>query len=586
MIRVLSLIISALLASSIVDATPADLIATRNLFRRASTAGYVINDQCSSNTQDRAITRRFNGIFFGNFTAGGFRGIVGPLAVQGNFSAPNYNINTLLPATCNGTTSLSSLSWVLGGNTNSFNTQVYGQVLIGGNNSSLEEIVELQDNCTVVENQGTGPIDFEGLRTNREKSSEILSSLVPTQQVLDDGETHVVLQPEDSNYEVFLFHSCQGDQCSTFPKIESNPDGIFFGRGNWKGLQNAVLGSNKTLVFNVPVTNNTTITISTDSPSQGLYTCRVVYNFYPVNNEGIFMPDGTFDIIRNTKGMFGGYILAPRARIFDGDTGYFAGNIVGKEYAWTAYAKVDGDVVGASIDWYVGPSNCTSFTGCIPLHEDYVFPIYVPIPSPVPSSSRIRTQTHSVTRAIETTRTVSSVPFVPQPIESYPNSIAASCTPTTLFRQGPEVTIIVPGSTAVVDIEDGKVTTVTVGDKTYTFIPDVKVITEIDTIITSTTVINGGHTVTDTIHTNYPDHTHEIPNHIHDWECNWGRDEEEWDSKWDDIWDNQWDDEWDGEWDNKWEEGQVDHTSHHRGLDEECNEFDDVDTKDQYKKEW
>lgn len=140
------------------------------------------------------------------------------------------------------------------------------------------------------------------------------------------------------------------------------------------------------------------------------------------------MPNGTFTIIRNTKEMFGGYIMAPRARILDGATGYFAGNVVAKEYAWTAYAK-----------------------------------------------------------------------------------------------------------------EDGRVTTVTVSDTTHTFIPDVDPTTDIERIVTRTTVIKGGHTVTHTVHTNpdhthsdhthpdrthpdhtHPDHTHQIPTHVHDVECNWG----------------------------------------------------------------
>ncbi|GAA5806995.1 hypothetical protein MFLAVUS_000344 [Mucor flavus] len=215
----------------------------------------------------------------------------------------------------------------------------------------------------------------------------------------------------------------------------------------------------------IPVTDGATLTLIIYSPSAGFYT-------------------------------FGGYILAPRARIFDGDTGYFAGNIVGKEYAWTAYAKVDGDVVGASIDWYVGPSSCTEFDGYIPIHDDSTPFHFIHLPEPVPAY---------VTRTVEVF--ASSKPV-------------SSCDPTTIISAGSVKQITVPGSTVVV----GGTTIVIVKETTIEVVSDVYVVTKIDTLVshvTDTLVSQVTDTVQESCPPNQdPDHRHPH-GHNHDWSMTW-----------------------------------------------------------------
>ncbi|GAA5797162.1 hypothetical protein HPULCUR_002541 [Helicostylum pulchrum] len=493
--------------------------------------------------------RRFNGIFFGDFTAGYFRGIVGPLAVQGNFDAPNYNINTLLPVNCNGATnSLDSYGFVLGGNTNSFSTQVYGSVYIGGKNSSLEEITELQPGCIVTENQGTGLFNFETFRANREEASRDLAKLAPTQMFDVNGKTTQVQADENPNYEAFEFNTCETGSCGEYPKYASNSNSIFFGQGAWKGLQDAKFDTNKTIVLNIPVTDGATLTLTTDSPSAGFYTCKLIYNFYPVDEYSHFKGDGTFTLIRETKGAAGGYILAPRAKIFDGATGHFA-----------AYAKHEGDVVDASIYWYVGPSSCTEFNGCIPIHDDSTPYYLIPLPEP-PVVTRARMQTFFETRDIETTRTVSYPAYVTRTVESFAssNKPVFSCDPTnTIVSAGGSVKqITVPGSTVVVGLRTGgDVTTVVVKETTIEVVPDVHVVTKTDTLVSH---------ATDTVQESCPPNQnpdHWYPHgHDHDWVYDWDHDED------------------------KWHKDQIDHSNHHHGPDKECHEFDR--TVNQYQKKW
>lgn len=195
---------------------------------------------------------RFNGIFFGNFNAGNFHGIVGPLAVEGNFNAPNYNVNTLLPTNCSDPDSLISYALVIGGNTNSFNTQVYGSVYVAGKNSSLEEITQLSTGgCVITDQQGTGLFDFDTVRKNRELASQDLAALPPTAYLNTNSDLVQVITPENPNYEVLYFNSCKGGICNDYPGQMSDPESILLGRGTWAGFKNAKLDPEKTYVLNV-----------------------------------------------------------------------------------------------------------------------------------------------------------------------------------------------------------------------------------------------------------------------------------------------------------------------------------------------
>lgn len=306
--------------------------------------------------------------------------------------------------------------------------------------------------------------------------------------------------------------------------------------------------------------------ITTFSPSAGFYTCKLIFNFYPVDEDGNFVTGGTFDIIRNTEGPFTGYILAPLGRILDGATGNFGGNLIAKEYAWTAYAKVQGDVVGSSIYWYEDPSNCSEFEGCIPIHNDLEPPLYIPLPET--TMARVRTQTYAITREIESVRTVSYPKYTTLTVESYASSITpSSCQPTTIISTGSVKRVVIPGTTVIVDKENVHATTVTVKDKTVEIVPDVRVVTETDIRITRTIVNESGQTITQ-VETNP---VHECPQTRgpgHHWGHHWDNDEYKHDNEY------------------NWHNDHVDHSNHHHGPDEECYESDDDDYENQYQKEW
>lgn len=172
--------------------------------------------------------------------------------MQGNFINTNYNVNTEIPLNCTGPDQLTSYGLVVGGSTGSSNVNVYGNSFIAGNNSNLENIFEVAQNCSIYSQEGTGLVDFHILRENREDASQDLSFLIPTKRMDKDGKVTRVQIAEDPNYEVFTFSTCESSNCSISADLESNPEGIFFGQGNWTGVSGDV-NTNKTVIFNVSI---------------------------------------------------------------------------------------------------------------------------------------------------------------------------------------------------------------------------------------------------------------------------------------------------------------------------------------------
>jgi hypothetical protein len=60
--------------------------------------------------------------------------------------------------------------------------------------------------------------------------------------------------------------------------------------------------------------NGETITLDTNSPSLGFNPCTTIYNIYPVDENGVFLPEGEITVIRKTSSQLGGFILAPRGK--------------------------------------------------------------------------------------------------------------------------------------------------------------------------------------------------------------------------------------------------------------------------------
>lgn len=317
---------------------------------------------CSDQGLTNEIFRWFTGIFFGDFYTFGGTDILGPLAVKGTFIAPDYVVNAEKDVDCSAANSVQSYGLVVGGTASTRNTQVHGSVFVAGG-GDLSELKQLEGDCLVTGTQRTGLVDFVALEKEAVGISDIYRKHEPTLQLQSDGSLKR-LDIVDNGVDYLTFNSCNDQpSCQNIWKDEMSVfDNIFGGVGNWNGIQGDIKPDpNITYVFNIPVMEDTTITLKTNEPIKGFNPCKVVLNFYPVNrNSGAYSPTGAFTILRNTSGQLGGLTLAPRGNIRDGTTGNFAGNIIALSYTW-AFTN------GVEIHNYkaVG-GDCDSFDGCNP----------------------------------------------------------------------------------------------------------------------------------------------------------------------------------------------------------------------------
>ncbi|KAI7883292.1 hypothetical protein K492DRAFT_192821 [Lichtheimia hyalospora FSU 10163] len=303
----------------------------------------------------------FTGIFYEDFNTGGTgQDILGPLAVGGNFHAPNYIVNANHGVDCSAdeTSSYNSIGLVIGGDSTTFGTHVRGDSLIAGNGDQGQFDQQLQG-CRVITDEGTGHFDFPRSASDAETLSQRLASLNTNRVLNTNGVVSAVPNVNDDNFKVFHFNTCQAASCGVSASDASTPDEIFFGIGNWNGPNGDVPSNADTVVFNVPVTSGDTITLRTNAPTHGFNSCNAVYNFYPVDENGNFDPNGEFTIHRETGSQFEGLVIAPRAHIRDGNTGNFAGTVVGLDYDWLDPSG------GVEIhDWRA--AGCSNYGGCLP----------------------------------------------------------------------------------------------------------------------------------------------------------------------------------------------------------------------------
>ncbi|KAI9495720.1 hypothetical protein BDB00DRAFT_212945 [Zychaea mexicana] len=182
--------------------------------------------------------------------------------------------------------------------------------------------------------------------------------MTPNLVMREGGE--IVSLGGDSPYKVMTFNTCNDRNCPVDGAL-SDPTGIFFNDGNFNGPSGDVPSQDDTIVFNIPVTDGSTLRLTGNQPSQGFYACRTIYNFYPVNEDGQFVPGGTFTLVRETGSQLEGFSLAPRGHIRDGLTGNFAGTIIGLDYTWEYFPQ------GVEIHDYPA-ANCANFQGCLPIN--------------------------------------------------------------------------------------------------------------------------------------------------------------------------------------------------------------------------
>lgn len=70
----------------------------------------------------------------------------------------------------------------------------------------------------------------------------------------------------------------------------------------------------------------------TENPAAGLEDAFVIYNVYPVTEDGEYDLDSHFVWIRNTTHNIPGFTLAPSSRVIESNSGGFKGNLVTSRY--------------------------------------------------------------------------------------------------------------------------------------------------------------------------------------------------------------------------------------------------------------
>lgn len=245
-----------------------------------------------------AIALKFNAIIFGDFTTFGSQDILKSLAVQGNLDAPNYVVNVNDPPQCYGTDTVpwDQLALAVGGNILSTDTEVHGHWWTAGSGSAIELNSDCNSPATVDK-----PFPFADIRDDFLYLSQKMASSQPDLVLSSDNALTYSPDISTNCYHTISLYACgeTGADCIV-GKNQSSPLSILYGQGNWNGPNPGYPNTSKSLLINVAVHNGTTLTISTNKPSQGIFHCNTIWNFYPVYNNGVYLPEGTFTILRHS----------------------------------------------------------------------------------------------------------------------------------------------------------------------------------------------------------------------------------------------------------------------------------------------
>lgn len=132
------------------------------------------------------------------------------------------------------------------------NTDVHGTGLIGGG-GDLSQLKELEADCYISGQEGTGVFDFVAVEDAAVALNKKYFEHPPTLKLGQNGAVQR-LAPTDNGIEYATFNSCDNSACANiWPGQMSVPDNIFFGQGNWNGVQGGTPDPNTTYVFNVSI---------------------------------------------------------------------------------------------------------------------------------------------------------------------------------------------------------------------------------------------------------------------------------------------------------------------------------------------
>ncbi|KAI8073116.1 hypothetical protein BC940DRAFT_315873 [Gongronella butleri] len=190
------------------------------------------------------------------------------------------------------------------------------------------------------------------------RQSRWYASMTPN-LILDEN-ADLIDHGATNGYHVMTMNTCNQFDCPLFPGLLSSPDEFLSGYGVWDG-PNQPFPNDATIVINVPVDNGTTFYINTSDPNIGINHCILIWNVYPVDNNGNYLEDGWITVFRSTDSLLSGVFLAPQANIVDASTGSFAGLLIGRDYTWQS---ATGTLIQNWDSAITGLSPCSSWEGC------------------------------------------------------------------------------------------------------------------------------------------------------------------------------------------------------------------------------
>ncbi|CEP11884.1 hypothetical protein [Parasitella parasitica] len=334
-------------------------------------------DVCSlltSLSAEGQMLTKFNGVFFGDFKSGKNGGSQGPLAIGGSFKGDNAVINQRNQASCAEETDsvFGHHGLILKGDSHNSTIQVNGFADV----PKKDNVATPLKKCSVKET--ATDFDFDKTRMNAMGMSQHIASMLPNWNINNMGIiVNIVAEGVDIKQPFNLFSmpvvcnhaaceaksyfSCTSDHVCEVPAAAlSDVNAMLLGNGTWTGPVGQVFPDDKMVVFNIPVMDGETLEIKTRNPSAGLNACNTIYNFYAVNHQGVYIPNGKFTLKRSSHESLSGMVLAPQAHIIDTFAGSFSGQIIASSY--------ESSDSGVQIKDYLfsGNEKCQRFAGCAP----------------------------------------------------------------------------------------------------------------------------------------------------------------------------------------------------------------------------
>lgn len=250
-------------------------------------------------------------------------------------NASEYIVNTGEKVDCSNPSSIPAYGLIVGGDLEqSSNITVYGTALVAGG-GNLNQINEGSQGCIISSTLGTGEVNFNQLKNDRISANQAFAEMPPTLVVDTNNTVTRVRDPINGEYEVFQFNTCLGDTCDNmFPGQMSYANDILQNPRYFDGFKGFTPNPNMVYVFNVsfilfltviksnicfkniqmPIRNDSILVIDTSIPARGMDPCKVIYNLYPVDNNNAFQSNGSFQFLRGTNDVMGGYTLSPLGR--------------------------------------------------------------------------------------------------------------------------------------------------------------------------------------------------------------------------------------------------------------------------------